>query len=90
MGEMSFKELQDKIDEAAGQVVVGGTYVHYKGTDKLYKVTGFAVREFDNEVVVLYRPLYIDEDITFSRPVGEWVDRVEWQGKTVPRFKIKT
>jgi len=73
--------------ELAGQlVIVGATYAHYKDTDKYYKVTGLAVLESTDEVAVLYKALY-GKGFTFVRPLSSWVEDVEWEEATVPRFK---
>jgi hypothetical protein len=80
------KQLLDEVAEADQKVTIGGIYVHYKGSDKLYKVLHFATLEATNELCVVYQPLYIEEILLFVRPVSVWLEMVEWEGKTVQRF----
>lgn len=83
----SNEELQQEIQNAAVKIKIGGTYQHFKGTDKLYKVLDFATLEATNELCVVYQALYGDK-LKFVRPVSVWLESVEWKGKTVPRFKL--
>lgn len=75
------KELAD----ASGKVAVGGQYYHYKNPDKTYKVIDLAVMEADETVCVIYQAQY-DGKLVFVRPLSSWLEKVEWQGKTVNRF----
>lgn len=63
-----------------------GLYKHYKG--KLYKVYGTATHSETMEDLVLYECLY-DNPITnsWARPIRMFLESVEIDGKTVPRFK---
>jgi hypothetical protein len=46
-----------------------------------------AVNSVDDSFVVLYEPLYNGAVFgLFSRPLTEWRELVEWQGKKVERF----
>ncbi|MFA9262555.1 MAG: DUF1653 domain-containing protein [Undibacterium sp.] len=67
----------------------GETYQHYKG-DR-YRVKTLALHSNDDEWMVVYEPLYEHPDAPlFTRPLREWRERVEWDGKNVERFtKIK-
>ncbi len=63
----------------------GEVYRHYKG-DK-YRVTGLALHSNDDIWMVLYEPMYEHADIQFfTRPLKEWREVVEWEGKKVERF----
>jgi hypothetical protein len=64
---------------------VGEMYRHYKGDD--YKVLDLALNSNDDEWMVVYEPIY-DEPVAhlFTRPLSEWHEMVEWEGKMVPRF----
>lgn len=68
-------------------MIAKGIYRHYKG--KLYFVEGVAVRsgteDQEEERVVVYRPLYGHWRLTF-RPLGEFLSRVERDGKLYERF----
>jgi len=62
----------------------GGVYRHYKGDS--YRVVGLALHSDDTWNVV-YEALY-DGAVSklFSRPVSEWRQMVEWEGRQVRRF----
>lgn len=66
---------------------VGETYRHYKSD--LYRVTALALHSNDDEWMVVYEPLYANPDVPlFTRPLREWREKVEWEGKTVERFTL--
>ena len=60
-----------------------GRYRHYKGN--LYEVIGCARHSETEEWLVVYRTLYGEFDL-WVRPVERFTDRVEQDGKTIPRF----
>lgn len=74
------------IDDAKSKVTIGATYVHYKGADKIYQVIGLGFLEATDELCVIYQAQY-GKQLTFLRPLSIWLERVEWEGKTLPRFK---
>ena len=78
--------LEQQIRDAETVVTVGGIYQHYKGADKLYKVLGIGVTEADETLSVIYQAQY-GKQLTFLRPVTSWLETVDWNGETVPRFK---
>lgn len=78
-------ELAKEIEEAKSKITVGAEYWHYKGRDKVYKVIGLGFLEADNDLCVIYQAQY-GEKLTFLRPLRIWLENVEWEGKTVPRF----
>ncbi len=78
-------ELAQDLSDAQTRVTVGATYWHYKGKDKIYEVIGLGFTEATNELCVIYQAQY-GERLTFLRPLSSWLERVEWDGKTVPRF----
>ncbi len=81
----SYSELSADMAAAGGHVHIGALYRHYKnGHD--YKVLGFGVLEATNEIAVLYQPQAEGSDLTFIRPVVDWLAEVTWEGKTVQRF----
>lgn len=60
-------------------------YHHYKGGR--YRVVLLADHSNDDEWMVVYEPLYEHPDAPyFTRPLREWSESVEWEGKTVQRF----
>lgn len=81
----SYEQLRKELAEAATRILVGQLYAHYKHLDKPYKILGFVVWEATDQIAVLYQP--IDKpDVTFARPVNVWLETVEWEGRTLPRF----
>lgn len=81
----SYSQLTSDVNAAAKQIEVGGVYRHYKNHN-LYVVIGFAIIEATNEPAVLYRPQAEGNDLSFVRPVSEWLEDVEWNGNRVKRF----
>jgi len=81
----SHDELHSKLTAAAQQVSVGGSYAHYKNPHQLYTVLQLAITEWNDELCVIYQAQY-DPELIFVRPLDSWLDVVEWQGVTVPRF----
>jgi hypothetical protein len=76
-------ELSARLAEAAKQVVIGARYMHYKQLS--YKVIALALREEDNKPCVIYQAEY-GENTTWIRPVANWVEDVEVDGKKMKRF----
>ncbi len=62
-----------------------GKYRHYKGKD--YEVIGAAKLEETLEDMVVYRPLYKSEFSLWVRPLSVFMESVEIDGKTMPRFE---
>jgi len=62
---------------------INGKYRHYKGN--LYEVIGVARHSETLEEMVVYRALY-GEGGLWVRPLGMFLESVEIDGKTVPRF----
>jgi hypothetical protein len=79
------EQLQKEVAEIEKHLTVGKTYCHYKDPSKLYKILHFAFLEANNELVVIYRAQY-GAGMVFVRPAKEWLDKVDWQGKTAQRF----
>ncbi len=62
-----------------------GKYQHYKGG--LYDVVGEALHSETKEELVVYKPLYeTPEDNFWVRPKKMFLEKVEIDGKEVPRF----
>lgn len=65
-----------------------GKYRHYKG--KLYEVIGTARDSETLQEMVVYKALYDSEfgkHALWVRPKKMFLETVEWEGKTVPRFE---
>lgn len=63
-----------------------GTYRHNK-KGHLYEVLGVALQTETNEPLVIYCPLYDGEYEFFARPYAMFVEEVELNGETKPRFE---
>lgn len=63
----------------------GEVYRHYKGDN--YEVVLIALHSNDDVWMVVYKPLYEPKDAEyFTRPLSEWSEDVEYEGKVVERF----
>lgn len=73
-----------------------GYYYHYKhDTTKgvnnyAYEVLGVAMHTEDGSKTVIYRPLYknisLNDAQFYARPLDMFIENVQKEGKTVPRF----
>lgn len=61
-----------------------GKYKHYKGND--YQVIGIATHSETLEQEVVYQKLYDDHSL-WVRPLAMFIETVEVNGETVPRFR---
>ena len=77
--------LSKEIEAASSQLTVGAKYRHYKSRDKIYKVIGLGFLEAHDEICVIYQAQY-GKKFTFLRPLTVWLEHVEWEGNSVPRF----
>ena len=62
-----------------------GIYQHYKGP--LYQVFNVATHSETEEKLVVYQCLYGDYSL-WVRPLAMFSETVEYEGKTVERFKL--
>lgn len=81
----SSDDILSEIAYAKERIRVGARYAHYKNPDNTYTVEGFATREEDNVLCVIYKADY-GAKLTFMRPTTAWYEMVTWQGSTVTRF----
>ena len=68
---------------------IGGVYKHFKGN--YYRVIDIVRHSETNEEMVLYVPLYLNEEFPGSlwvRPLEMFLETVERDGKKFPRFKF--
>lgn len=67
--------------------IVPGIYEHYK--HKLYRVIGTAKHSETLEELVVYEALYDNKDSKlWVRPKKMFLEKVEVNGESVPRFKF--
>lgn len=81
----TYDEMHKEIEEAKKHINIDGIYSHYKHEDSRYKLSGFIFTEANDELCIIYSALK-DESIKFARPVASWLEKVEFNGKTVDRF----
>lgn len=81
----SYEQIKQELAEAFAKIEVGAIYAHYKHPELPYMIKGFAVWEATDEVAVLYQPLH-EPEVVFVRPLKVWLETVDWEGKTMPRF----
>jgi len=65
-----------------------GKYQHYKGN--FYQVLAIGRNSETTEEMVIYQALYDSEfgkNVIWTRPLKEFTEEVEWQGKKVLRYK---
>ena len=65
--------------------ITAGIYQHYKG--KLYQVFHVATHSETQEKLVVYQCLYGDYSM-WVRPLDMFIETVEIEGETLPRFKL--
>lgn len=61
-----------------------GVYQHFKGNH--YEVLDLAVHTESGESLVLYRPLYPSDVSVYVRPMAMFLEVVDTEGTSVPRF----
>lgn len=62
-----------------------GIYKHYKGN--MYEVIGMAKHSETLEELVIYRAMYGENEL-WARPIKEFFEEVEVDGRKVPRFEF--
>lgn len=84
MQHLALEQLHTLLAQAENEVPVGSVYRHYRDNKgaRPYTVTGHAITEADQTVVVLYRS---SDQIVFSRPLKEFTETV--RGGTQKRFQ---
>ena len=82
---MKMENLLSTKNVADNNMLKLGKYKHYKG--KEYKVIGVAKHSETLEDFVVYKQLYGNGSL-WVRPVKMFLEKVEVNGKKVPRFKF--
>jgi len=83
MNKLPYEQLADMLNAARGRVVPGSKWQHYKGGE--YTIDHMVLLEDTSEVAVIYAPVS-HPDISFVRPLTSWLETVEWNGETMPRY----
>jgi hypothetical protein len=78
-------ELVRELQEAAEKIEIGTRYAHFRHPEQHYTVMDIIWDTTTEEPAVLYQAQY-GSRLTFSRPVRIWLETVEVDGKTIPRF----
>lgn len=65
------------------EIIVGGQYRHYKGNE--YEIIAIGLHTETEEKMVVYRDLHHPEKV-WIRPYDMFIETVEIDGKTIPRF----
>lgn len=86
MAHLSHDELNKRLAEASKQVVIGGVYRHYKYPEREYFVEKLAIQEASEKICVIYKDIAAISAPSFVRDLDSWLETVEWEGSTVPRF----
>jgi hypothetical protein len=68
------------------ELVIGGIYRHYK-KGAAYKVVGVAKHSETLEDMVVYQEQHSSGEL-WVRPLGMFLERVETEGGSVPRFEL--
>ena len=87
MTHISHTELNKRIAEASKLVELGAIYKHYKYRDRDYKVLGYVVQEATQKIAIRYTNIQEVNAPEFVRDLDSWLEKVEWNGAIVPRFK---
>lgn len=82
----SYEELQTMLTDAADQVPLGSIWKHYKDSEAAYEIKDIVIIESTKEVGVVYEP-ESQPGVKFVRPLSEFFEDVEFEGKTIKRFK---
>ena len=80
----SENQLQEMLAAATDMVPEKSIWRHYKGNDYLVDYIAFDEETLDFEVI--YHPVR-HPALHFARPMVVWLETVEFNGHTLPRFE---
>ena len=86
MAHKPHEQICGELKEAKRKIKIGADYVHYKSSSRVYRVIDIGTLEASDELCVIYQ-LQDGSGLIFVRPLKEWLEPVDWQGKPVQRFK---
>ena len=75
----------DPLDSVDLPILEPGEYIHYKGNR--YEVIGVALHSETLEPMVVYKPLYETIAPLWVRPYEMFVESVDIDGESTPRFR---
>lgn len=73
------------MDDPTPLTIEPGVYRHTK-SGKQYEVIDVALHTETNEQLVIYRPLYESQYQLFARPHAMFIESIDIDGETAPRF----
>jgi len=79
------QEVLPSLSSTAKSMVVGSLYEHYKG--HRYNILGVARHSETLEELVVYQALYGEGSI-WVRPLAMFLENIEINGQSKPRFKL--
>jgi hypothetical protein len=83
MDKIPYDQLIDMVAVATGKVAPGSKWQHFKGGECIVK--GIVLIEETNEPSVLYSSVSHPE-VSFVRPLSTWLESIERNGQSQPRF----
>lgn len=89
MAHTSQAALTKKFDQAKRQIKIGDVYAHYKKPEANYIVIDIALIEETEEPAVIYRADY-SANLTWIRPLANFLEIIEVDGRKQPRFTKKS
>jgi len=81
---LSYRELEDLLAEAQETVPVGSIWRHFKGGD--YRVLRVVFDSESLQLEVVHESIKHPK-ITFTRSLTNWLESVDYDGYTLPRFE---
>ncbi|HSX05040.1 MAG TPA: DUF1653 domain-containing protein [Candidatus Saccharimonadales bacterium] len=81
---LPYDQLLDTLTAARQKVAPATRWRHYKGPE--YVVDNIVFLEATDEVAVVYTPV-LEPGVAFVRSLVSWLETVDWNGQTVPRFR---
>ena len=89
MAKIALSILIATLLNAQQNIEVGKVYHHYKDANHLYEVVELAINsqnEIESEIIVIYKALYLKDNVLWSRSANNWLEILEIDGKKVKRF----
>jgi hypothetical protein len=83
MDKIPYDQLIDMLAAARIKVEPGTKWRHYKGGE--YVANNVVLIEATDEVSVLYTSI-VQPEVSFVRPLQSWLEMIERNGETQPRF----